>query len=234
MCSAGSRPPPCTAISARVPASRRCRAFRSGKVDVLVATDVAARGLDVEGVTHVINYQCPEDEKIYIHRIGRTARAGASGTAITLVDWDDVPALEADLRPAPVAHARDRRDLLDVAAPVLRTGHPRRRRSHLADCGSHPRGPFRRGRRGPWRARWTRSFGPLQPQLRLKLRRTAPARPQPWPGAIDGSGNGGGGRRFHCSDATPAAAHPGRAAGDRRRGLSAAVSSTPRSARMDR
>jgi superfamily II DNA/RNA helicase len=67
------------------------RAFRSGKVDVLVATDVAARGLDVEGVTHVINYQAPEDEKTYIHRIGRTARAGASGTAITLVDWEDLP-----------------------------------------------------------------------------------------------------------------------------------------------
>jgi len=67
------------------------RAFRSGKVDVLVATDVAARGLDVEGVTHVVNYQCPEDAGTYVHRIGRTARAGASGTAITLVDWDDVP-----------------------------------------------------------------------------------------------------------------------------------------------
>jgi superfamily II DNA/RNA helicase len=67
------------------------RAFRSGKVDVLVATDVAARGLDVEGVTHVINYTAPEDEKTYIHRIGRTARAGASGTAITLVDWDELP-----------------------------------------------------------------------------------------------------------------------------------------------
>ncbi|MEL3951811.1 DEAD/DEAH box helicase, partial [Streptomyces sp. LNU-CPARS28] len=67
------------------------RAFRNGKVDVLVCTDVAARGIDVEGVTHVINYQSPEDEKTYLHRIGRTGRAGASGTAITLVDWDDIP-----------------------------------------------------------------------------------------------------------------------------------------------
>ncbi|MBC3842650.1 DEAD/DEAH box helicase [Streptacidiphilus sp. 4-A2] len=67
------------------------RAFRNGKVDVLVCTDVAARGIDVEGVTHVINYQCPEDEKTYLHRIGRTGRAGASGTAVTMVDWDDVP-----------------------------------------------------------------------------------------------------------------------------------------------
>ena len=67
------------------------RAFRNGKVDVLVCTDVAARGIDVEGVTHVINYQTPEDEKTYLHRIGRTGRAGASGTAVTLVDWDDIP-----------------------------------------------------------------------------------------------------------------------------------------------
>ncbi|CAL9522474.1 DEAD-box ATP-dependent RNA helicase CshA [Streptomyces sp. enrichment culture] len=67
------------------------RAFRNGKVDVLVCTDVAARGIDVEGVTHVINYQSPEDEKTYLHRVGRTGRAGAHGTAITLVDWDDIP-----------------------------------------------------------------------------------------------------------------------------------------------
>ncbi|HTZ44153.1 MAG TPA: DEAD/DEAH box helicase [Jatrophihabitans sp.] len=67
------------------------RAFRSGKVDVLVATDVAARGLDVDDVTHVVNYQCPEDAMTYVHRIGRTARAGKSGTAITLVDWDELP-----------------------------------------------------------------------------------------------------------------------------------------------
>jgi len=67
------------------------RAFRHGKVDVLVATDVAARGIDVEDVTHVINYQCPEDEKIYLHRTGRTGRAGNTGTAVTFVDWDDMP-----------------------------------------------------------------------------------------------------------------------------------------------
>ncbi|WP_425564534.1 DEAD/DEAH box helicase [Saccharopolyspora halophila] len=67
------------------------RAFRSGKVDILVATDVAARGIDVAGVTHVINLQCPDDEKTYVHRIGRTGRAGREGVAITLVDWDEEP-----------------------------------------------------------------------------------------------------------------------------------------------
>lgn len=67
------------------------RAFRNGKIDVLVATDVAARGIDVDNVTHVINYQCPEDEKTYLHRIGRTGRAGNYGTAVTFVDWEDTP-----------------------------------------------------------------------------------------------------------------------------------------------
>jgi superfamily II DNA/RNA helicase len=66
------------------------RAFRNGKVDILVATDVAARGIDVENVTHVVNFQCPEDEKTYLHRIGRTARAGNTGIAVTFVDWDDL------------------------------------------------------------------------------------------------------------------------------------------------
>ena len=67
------------------------RAFRNNKVVVLVATDVAARGIDVDDVTHVINYQCVEDEKIYLHRVGRTGRAGNKGTAVTFVDWDDMP-----------------------------------------------------------------------------------------------------------------------------------------------
>jgi superfamily II DNA/RNA helicase len=64
--------------------------FKAGKSDVLVATDVAARGIDIDGITHVVNYQCPEDEKTYVHRIGRTARAGAEGISVTFVDWDEL------------------------------------------------------------------------------------------------------------------------------------------------
>ncbi len=63
--------------------------FREDRVKVLVATDVAARGLDVADITHVINYECPDDDKTYVHRIGRTGRAGAKGVAVTLVDWQD-------------------------------------------------------------------------------------------------------------------------------------------------
>jgi superfamily II DNA/RNA helicase len=64
--------------------------FDNGHLAALVATDVAARGIDVQGVSHVINYTCPEDEKTYIHRIGRTGRAGATGIAVTFVDWADL------------------------------------------------------------------------------------------------------------------------------------------------
>ena len=66
------------------------RAFRHGKIDVLVATDVAARGIDVTDVTHVVNWNCPDDDKTYLHRTGRTGRAGKKGTAITFVDWEDL------------------------------------------------------------------------------------------------------------------------------------------------
>ena len=69
---------------------RALRAFRGGKVDVLVATEVAARGLDVEDVTHVVNFECPDDDKAYLHRIGRTGRAGRDGVAVTFVDWRDM------------------------------------------------------------------------------------------------------------------------------------------------
>ena len=88
---------------------RALRAFRTGKIDVLVATDVAARGLDVSGVTHVINYDCPEDPDTYTHRIGRTGRAGATGVAVTFVDWEDMPRWRAHRQVAGPGHAASRR-----------------------------------------------------------------------------------------------------------------------------
>ncbi len=75
---------------AQVAREKALAKFREDKIRVLVATDVAARGIDVRGVSHVINYTCPEDDKAYVHRIGRTGRAGATGTAITFVDWADL------------------------------------------------------------------------------------------------------------------------------------------------
>ncbi len=74
---------------AQVAREKALTKFRDGKLRVLVATDVAARGIDVQGVSHVINYSCPEDDKTYVHRIGRTGRAGATGIAVTFVDWAD-------------------------------------------------------------------------------------------------------------------------------------------------
>lgn len=75
---------------AQVAREKAMAKFREDKIVVLVCTDVAARGIDVRGVSHVVNYSCPEDDKTYVHRIGRTGRAGATGTAITFVDWQDL------------------------------------------------------------------------------------------------------------------------------------------------
>ena len=72
---------------------RALQRFRSGKVTTLVATDVAARGLDLTDITHVINYDPPEDDKGYVHRVGRTGRAGRGGSGITLV----LPEQQADV-----------------------------------------------------------------------------------------------------------------------------------------
>ncbi|PJE80835.1 ATP-dependent RNA helicase RhlB [invertebrate metagenome] len=87
-------------ISGDVAQNRRLKTldqFRAGKIDVLVATDVAGRGIHVDGVTHVINYNLPEDPDDYIHRIGRTGRAGTTGTSISFASEDDsflIPDLE--------------------------------------------------------------------------------------------------------------------------------------------
>ncbi|WP_205745906.1 DEAD/DEAH box helicase [Egibacter rhizosphaerae] len=73
---------------------RTLQKFRDGKIDVLCATEVAARGLDIPEVTHVVNYDCPDDEKMYLHRIGRTGRAGAAGVAVTLAVWNELARVE--------------------------------------------------------------------------------------------------------------------------------------------
>ena len=72
--------------------------FRKGNEDILVATDIASRGIDVPAVGHVINFDIPEDPNVYFHRIGRTARAGGEGKAISLVSQDRVPTLRGYLR----------------------------------------------------------------------------------------------------------------------------------------
>jgi ATP-dependent RNA helicase RhlE len=91
---------------------RTLEAFRSGRVRVLVATDLAARGIDVDGITHVINYELPDVPETYVHRIGRTARAGASGIAISLCGGDEREQLRSIER------------LIRKSVPVL--GAPRR------------------------------------------------------------------------------------------------------------
>ncbi len=89
---------PCRLISGDVDQKKRLRIleqFKSGELPILIATDVASRGLHIDGVTHVVNYDLPQDCEDYVHRIGRTARAGAQGKAISLADEDGALYLEA-------------------------------------------------------------------------------------------------------------------------------------------
>ena len=134
------------------------RAFRAGKVDVLVATDVAARGIDVDDVTHVFNYQTPDDEKTYVHRIGRTGRAGKTGVAITLVDWDEMPRwkLISDTlglgKPEPVeTYSSSKHLFADLDIPEGSNGRlplSKRTRAGLAAEHEEDLGMKRRGRGG--------------------------------------------------------------------------------------
>src|SRR6266511_2276487 len=118
---------------------RVMRSFRKGKLDVLVCTDVAARGLDIAGLSHVINYDTPEDERAYVHRIGRTGRAGAAGVAITFVAWNE--AATADLirqhlglagEPIPEVYSTSQMlvDLFDL--PTVEEAAAKRAASHPA------------------------------------------------------------------------------------------------------
>ncbi|MCP1387950.1 DEAD/DEAH box helicase [Corynebacterium sp. TA-R-1] len=130
-------------------------AFRTGTVDILVATDVAARGIDVDDVTHVINYQTPDDPMTYVHRIGRTGRAGHSGTAVTLVGYDEAHkwalintelGLDQPDPPAWFSTSPELYEALDIPDSAEETVGPARK-VHGAQLGS--RGPRPRGQRGP-------------------------------------------------------------------------------------
>jgi ATP-dependent RNA helicase RhlE len=120
---------PVAALHGDMSQSQRERAlgrFRSGKVTTLIATDVAARGLDLDDITHVINFDPPEDDKGYVHRVGRTGRAGRSGTGITFV----LPEQQADVsRVAAILGHRERfeREGMSVA-PARRVYTSRRSR----------------------------------------------------------------------------------------------------------
>jgi ATP-dependent RNA helicase RhlE len=121
-------------------------AFRQGEVRILVATDIAARGIDVEGVSHVVNYDLPNEPESYVHRIGRTARAGASGTAISLCDADEMPYL------------RSIEKLIRMSLPATsRRGDPIRTATASAPAEG-------RARLRPARQNRQRSTAPLAPE----------------------------------------------------------------------
>ncbi len=152
------------------------RAFRTGKVDVLVATDVAARGIDVDNVTHVVNYECPDDEKTYLHRIGRTGRAGHSGIAVTFVDWEDVARWQMIDRALKLPF-KDPIETYSTSDHVY-TGlkHPGRHRRHAAQGIPHARGPGR-----PSRSRISARPARRRPTTTAIIDRTRSGSRRPWP-----------------------------------------------------
>lgn len=126
------------------------KSFRTGEIDVLVATDVAARGIDIDDVTHVINYQIPEDEQAYVHRIGRTGRAGKTGVAVTLVDWDELArwemidkALDLGNPEPPETYSTSPHLYSDLGIPAEadgRIGSPKKTASRRSSADRAPRG----------------------------------------------------------------------------------------------
>ncbi|HEU5421212.1 MAG TPA: DEAD/DEAH box helicase [Streptosporangiaceae bacterium] len=185
---------------------RAMRAFRSGKVDVLVATDVAARGIDVDDVTHVVNYECPEDEKAYLHRIGRTGRAGRAGVAVTFVDWNDMPRWKviSDTlnlgHPEPVeTYSTSEHLYTDLQIPAAATGTlPRAQRERagleaeeLEDIGETGRNRSRRGQPGRGRPGQGGRRGDHGPDGEPRQRRERVRRRTRGGVQVSGSGHGG-------------------------------------------
>jgi ATP-dependent RNA helicase RhlE len=123
--------------------------FERGRIRVLVATDIVARGIDVEGISHVINFELPNDPESYVHRIGRTARAGAEGVALSFCDFQEVPLLRAIEKLT--KHALTPMDDHPFHAPTIGTLHMGVPASKDATIRRRTRPKSRAFRRGPRR-----------------------------------------------------------------------------------
>jgi ATP-dependent RNA helicase RhlB len=191
------------AISGDVPQSKRLRLlrdFHSGELAILIGTDVASRGLHIPDVSHVFNYDMPQDPEDYVHRIGRTARAGAEGDAISLGCEDYVqslPDIEAYIGRSLPRAAVSENDLADITVPA-------RERRRFAGPGTGPRGGFggggrgRSGGGGSGGGRREPRRGPPRDQGRSEVRTPRPeaapaAAPPGPPSEADPAGNTGPG-----------------------------------------
>jgi ATP-dependent RNA helicase RhlE len=127
--------------------------FKTGRTPVLVATDIASRGIDVDEITHVINFDMPNPPETYVHRIGRTARAGSSGTAVSFCDHDELNDLRAieQLIDMKLDVAQTEPDLV-FDAPVPRRRRPRKTNQAMAQNRSFDTSQPRRRRKRAQRA----------------------------------------------------------------------------------
>lgn len=183
------------------------RAFRDAKLELLVATDVAARGIDVEGVTHVFNYDIPQDVDSYIHRIGRTGRAGEKGIAITFASPRDIDALRNIERGIGLKLERQRQDKSGAAIVVKEQTAGKRESKDGVGRGRRPdgrntaRGKTNGGRRGEGaesaggRGRGASSSGRARGDKNANARGGHASFPQQRDGGGRRGGRDGGGRR---------------------------------------
>jgi ATP-dependent RNA helicase RhlB len=153
------------AITGDLPQKKRMKvlsSFRDGALPILVATDVASRGLHIEGVTHVINYDLPQDPENYVHRIGRTARAGAGGRAVTLACEEYVHSLS-DVED----YIRQKIPVMPLTEDMIITGYRRRSKRIRKKCVEHKRKESsHRGRKDNTKRTRKTSHGPEKTGLR--------------------------------------------------------------------
>ncbi|MDO1559850.1 DEAD/DEAH box helicase [Brevundimonas sp. 2R-24] len=170
---------------------RTLAAFKAGKLKVLVATDIAARGIDIDGVTHVVNYELPFVPEAYVHRIGRTARAGADGTAISFVAGDEMKLLKdiekVTRQKIPAIDRRNDRQLGALDASILAAGVAKKPTMPESDERPRSEGPRNR-RRGHRPPEGGQPHRPRKGEGRERAHREAQPKPNYDPMAVERSG----------------------------------------------